>query len=248
MKGLIVLSKDLDGMANELYNNQVPSLWLKRSYPSLKPYASYLDDFVEKMAFFQGWIDNGQPNVFWISGIFFTHALLTGTLQNYARKNNLPIDLVVFDYEIMPSDDENTFSSQPDFGMYTRGCFLEGCVWNYETMELDESKPKVGIPTFDSSSSIVGCRRVNLTYIPSASICCNARLPNSLTGFTWPSPRCFMACAPSCGSSPVTRMSSRPTSTTRPVGSDGCQMGVGWVSDGCQDQLTTYQHYKAVVT
>jgi len=143
MKGLIVLSKDLDGMANELYNNQVPSLWLKRSYPSLKPYASYLDDFVEKMAFFQGWIDNGQPNVFWISGIFFTHALLTGTLQNYARKNNLPIDLVVFDYEIMPSDDENTFSSQPDFGMYTRGCFLEGCVWNYETMELDESKPKV---------------------------------------------------------------------------------------------------------
>lgn len=143
MKGLIVLSNELDNMATQMYNNQTPTLWKARSYPSLKPLAAYVEDFVEKMAFFNNWIEKGQPNVFWLTGIFFTHALLTGTLQNYARKKNMPIDLVVFDFEIMSTDDENHFDSQPEDGMYVRGCFLEGAIWNYDIAELDESKPKV---------------------------------------------------------------------------------------------------------
>jgi len=143
LKGLIVLSGELEEMTNQMYNNQTPDLWKKRSFPSLKPFAAYVDDFAEKMRFYNSWIDNGQPNVFWLTGIFFTHALLTGTLQNYARKKNMPIDLVMTDYEIMHTDDETQFDSQPEEGMYVRGCFIEGAVWNYEIMELDESKPKV---------------------------------------------------------------------------------------------------------
>jgi len=143
MKGLIVLSNELDEMASQMYNNQTPSLWKKRSYPSLKPLAAYVADFEEKMNFYNGWIDKGQPNVFWLTGIFFTHALLTGALQNFARKQNMPIDLVVFDFEILTTDDENQFDSQPEDGIYVRGCFIEGAIWNYDIMELDESRPKV---------------------------------------------------------------------------------------------------------
>ena len=54
MRGLIVLSSELEEMAVQMYNNMQPALWKSKSYPSLKPLASYVHDFVLRMAFYQG--------------------------------------------------------------------------------------------------------------------------------------------------------------------------------------------------
>lgn len=73
------MSADLEEVGNAFFDNRVPELWKNVAYPSLKPLGFWLIDFLDRMKFMNNWIDEGAPNVFWISGFFFTQSFLTGT-------------------------------------------------------------------------------------------------------------------------------------------------------------------------
>lgn len=142
IKGEVTMSPELEAIGNSIFDNKIPAGWMKRSYPSLKPLASYIVDFVERLVFFKKWIDNNAPPSFWISGFFFTQSFLTGLKQNYARKYVIAIDELDYDFDVFSEHNKFDPDIAPADGAYCYGMYLEGCRWDPEINLLQESAPK----------------------------------------------------------------------------------------------------------
>lgn len=97
---------ELEKMFKAMYEGKIPDLWLSKSYPSLKPLGSYMQDLITRTNFFKKWIDEGLPEKFWLSGFFFTQSFLTGILQNYSRRLKIPVDELSFDFKFKQKDIE----------------------------------------------------------------------------------------------------------------------------------------------
>lgn len=96
VEGIVVMSQELDSMYFSLINNEVPKLWVKVSYKSMKGLASWMRDLKDRVKFMQEWLITGGPSCFWISGFFYPQGFLTGVLQTHARFTRIAIDNLVF--------------------------------------------------------------------------------------------------------------------------------------------------------
>jgi dynein heavy chain len=145
LKGLVVMSSELEAMGNSLFVNEQPELWVKKGPLSLKPLSSWYLDILARCAFFQMWYDLGHPPpVFWVSGIFFPQAFFTGALQNYARRFNEEIDLLSYRHIMMDhvKKPKEELTEPPKDGVYVYGMFLEGARWSCGSHQIEDSRPK----------------------------------------------------------------------------------------------------------
>ena len=147
LKGLVVMSQQLEEMSTSLYNNSVPKIWADKAYPSLKPLAAWVDDLVERVKFIDGWINDGIPTVFWyvysghldshsyifsnypnlcvrISGFFFPQAFTTGILQNFSRRSKISIDAISFSFQFV-REPYVELTRRPENGCYISGLYIE---------------------------------------------------------------------------------------------------------------------------
>ena len=71
IRGMIVMSSDLDAMYTSFLNNQLPALWERVSFASLKTLGSWVNDLIYRVKFMRSWLVKGQPHAFPLPVFFF---------------------------------------------------------------------------------------------------------------------------------------------------------------------------------
>uniref|UniRef100_A0A0G4I0P8 Dynein heavy chain C-terminal domain-containing protein n=1 Tax=Chromera velia CCMP2878 TaxID=1169474 RepID=A0A0G4I0P8_9ALVE len=143
VRGLVVMSEELDVMYTAFNNNQVPSTWSKVAYPSLKPLSSWFDDLIARVSFLRSWISDGRPKAYWISALFFPQGFLTSVLQMYSRREMIPIDTLAFEHVVLAKKHESELESAPKDGCYIYGMFMDGARWDFEKNVIADQLPGV---------------------------------------------------------------------------------------------------------
>lgn len=118
ISGQIAMIPELEKIHKSMSLGKLPAAWAQKSYPSLKPLGSYINDFLIRLGFFRRWLDEGEPDVYWMSGFYFTQSFLTGVLQNHSRKNNLQIDSLHMKFDV--TDFEIEVEKSLEMGVYIK--------------------------------------------------------------------------------------------------------------------------------
>lgn len=108
---------------------QVPDLWKRVAYPSLKPLGSWVKDYQERIAFMRSWLTTGLPKSFWLPGFFSPQGLMTGVLQTHARKHGIAIDSLSFAFQVSQLEEPSEVVDAPENGILIYGLWLEGAKW-----------------------------------------------------------------------------------------------------------------------
>ena len=147
IQGTVVMSMDLEQMAGKFMDDKVPAQWEKVGYPSLKPLASWIVDFIERVNFLSKWLYEGAPKSFWVSCFFFPQGFMTASLQTYARKTQTPIDALQFKTNVKAVFAED-ITEAPEDGVNIHGLYLEGAKWDFSKQMIDDSNPREPLVSF----------------------------------------------------------------------------------------------------
>ncbi|KAF8058456.1 DNAH6 [Scenedesmus sp. PABB004] len=150
LAGRAVLGGEAEASLAAITDHKVPPAWAAAAYPSGKPLASWLADLARRVAFVRAWLTTGQPASFWLPGLFFPQAFLTGVLQAAARGSGTPVDRLAFGFRLLPdAAGPADVAAPPAAGVYVHGLLLEaarldgaaGCLADPAPGEMSSALP-----------------------------------------------------------------------------------------------------------
>merc|ERR1712194_41598 len=142
--GELTMSEAMEDLMTSLYMDRVPVSWEKRAWPSLKPLASWVKNFSDRLFQLEEWMNNPSeiPKVTWLSGLVNPMSFLTAICQVTAQKNQWELDkLVPFSRVTKMMTVEEVDAPSRD-GAYICGLSIQGASWDVNGAQIEKSKPK----------------------------------------------------------------------------------------------------------
>jgi dynein heavy chain len=137
IKGLVLISPDVEQILNSLNENKIPKAW-SFAYFSLKPLANWFADLCERYEFLSHWSVKGIPFHFWIGAFTYPNGFTTSLLQRFSRKaSGAPIDKLEFDFVPVPKA-PHEITEHPKDGAFISKLNIEGGKWNPEKLCICE--------------------------------------------------------------------------------------------------------------
>ncbi|VDP44403.1 unnamed protein product [Schistosoma curassoni] len=147
IKGLVVMSADLEDVFNSILIGKLPSVWAAKSYPSLKPLGSYIQDLLYRKYTIP--IDTVGFTFDVTSNYLNTINILDNisTIPKYPKQSfneNRRTSLIMNnDVKLQRSNEQFGDFIKPNDGAYITGLYLEGARWDLMSNCLNESKSKI---------------------------------------------------------------------------------------------------------
>ncbi|XP_037090995.1 dynein heavy chain 10, axonemal-like [Pollicipes pollicipes] len=141
LAGEIGMDAELDNVFRCLYNGQLPDSWRKRAPITCKDLGGWMEHFQRRVQQYSDWINCGEPQVIWLSGLAIPESYLTALVQATCRNFGWPLDRATLFTEVTQHTNLEEVHERLTGGCYVEGLFLEGAGWNVEEGHLERAKP-----------------------------------------------------------------------------------------------------------
>lgn len=143
--GTVIMTPDLIDTLNCMFDARVPLKWLSSSWKS-PTIGLWFENLLQRTAELTGWLYNGRPKAYWLSGYFNPQGFLTAVRQEVTRKHaGWSLDDVSLATEVRPYDKDDLEKKQDqkeEEGVHVWGLFLEGAAWDRKASKLVDAPPK----------------------------------------------------------------------------------------------------------
>jgi len=136
------MTADLEELSNGLFNARTFRVWLSLAPQSTKPLGSWVEHFRGRADQYRAWAEQGDPKVYWLSGLHIPESLLSALVQSTSRRKNWALDKSTLYTTVTKITNEKDVKEALLDGAYVRGIYLEGARWDMEKGCLLTQLPK----------------------------------------------------------------------------------------------------------
>jgi len=142
--GELTMSDAMEALQDALFLDRIPGSWSKMAWPSLRPLASWLVNFSDRLVQLDEWSQNPMdiPKVTWISGLYNPQSFLTAICQVTAQKQNWELDKLVTYTDVTKKMSHEEVEGHSRDGAYVWGLQMQGARWDVNNTSVEKSKPK----------------------------------------------------------------------------------------------------------